>query len=167
MSFIDGITPADLEEFEAEGYSDEDAIDLAQGLLEDAVPCLSNIYTDLSVADKKVAKFAILEMAKYIKIDYFNFERSTSPFSHETIGSYSYSKMVKSVAAMESTGVPAFDRAVVILGSLCDLEEGGITGGAVATSEIVFAPGYDDFISRRENGSSATGWHWGLGSERY
>lgn len=166
MSFIEGITPADLEEFEAEGYSDEDAIDLAQGLLEDAVPCLSTLYIDLSPSDRKVAKFAVLEMAKYIKIDYFNFERSTSPFSHETIGSYSYSKMVKSVAAHESTGVPAFDRAVGILGSLCD-QEGGIPGGAVATSEIVFAPGYEDFISRRENGSSATGWIWTLGTARY
>lgn len=166
MSFIDGITPADLEAFEAEGYSDEDALDLAQGLLEDAVPCLSNIYTDLSPADKKVAQFAVLEMAKYIKIDYFNFERSTSPFSHEAIGSYSYSKMVKSVASMENTGVPAFDRAVGILGALCD-QEGGIPGGAVATSEIVFAPGYEDFITRRENGSSATGWHWAIGNARY
>ena len=166
MSFIDGITPADLIDFEAEGYSDEDAIDLAQGLLEDAVPCLSSLYTDLSPADKKVAKFAVLEMAKYIKIDYFNFERSTSPFSSEVIGSYSYHKMVRSVQSMQSTGVPAFDRAVGILGALCD-QEGGIPGGAVATSEIVFAPGYEDFISRRENGSSATGWHWGVGSGRY
>lgn len=146
-SFIEGVDVETLLTFEEEGYSDQDALDLAQGLLEDAVPCLSKIYADLPSADKKMAKYGVLEMAKYIKLDYLNFEAATSPFQSETLGSYTYNKMARSVLAQTATGVPGFDRAVTRLGALCNVDA---EGGSYSTSEQVFAPGYTNYIENRE-----------------
>lgn len=151
-NYIEGISAIELERFEAEGYTDEDALGLSQSLIEDAIPCLSQVYNTLSARDKKLVQFAVLEMAKFIKIDYFNFERSTSPFQSETIGSYTYNKMVRSVSQRTDTGVPGFDRAVARLADMCgQLDE---TGGGVfaASSEQVFAPGFHAYRVTRETG---------------
>lgn len=148
-SFMDGITPDVLQTFEDEGYSDEEVLLLAQGLLLEAIPCLNSIYEKFTDAQKLTIKFAVLEMAKYIKIDYFNFDRATSPFQSETIGSYTYSKMANNVRLNVHTGVPGFDRAVTQFAGLCDVD-GGI-GAAQTTSEQVFKPGYDRFIHARES----------------
>lgn len=147
-SFMDGITPFALNEFEEAGYSDEDVLALAEGLLLDAIPCLNSVYPNFTESQKTTIKFAVLEMAKYIKIDYFNFERATSPFQSETIGSYSYSKMAANIKKREDTGVPGFDRAVAQFAGLCSIDSEG--GGASTTSEQVFKPGYGEFIERRE-----------------
>ena len=149
IPFMDEITPLELQDFENNGYSEEDALDMAKGLLLSAVPCLNTLLVSMSNLDKKAIKAAILEMAYYIKIDYYNFERSTSPFTSETIGSYTYSKMSSSVKAGNSTGVPAFDRAVAQFSGLCDVE-GGAGGGSYATSEIVVRPGYQTYLNSRE-----------------
>lgn len=161
-SFIEGVDVETLLAFEEEGYSDEDALALAQGLLVSAVPCLQTIYTDLPSETKTATKYAVLEMAKFIKTDYFNFERATSPFQSETIGSYTYNKMSSAIRKGEQTGVPGFDRAVDLLGPLCELET---SGGAIthSTSEKVFKPGYDDFIAERGTvgySTDLTTWWW-------
>lgn len=148
-SYIEGVDVNTFTSFEVEGYTDEEALVLAQGLLERAVPCLATIYPTLSAAERMVAKFAVLEMAKYIKIDYYHFERATSPFQSETIGSYTYNKMARSIQTSTETGVPGFDRAVSDLGALCEMAG---DGGSGATSEQVFKPGYTSFIERREHG---------------
>lgn len=150
-NFIEGIEPSDLNSFEEEGYSDQDSLDLAQGLLVVAIPCLNTIYDKLTAIEKKTIRFAVLEMAKFIKIDFDNFERSTSPFQSETIGSYSYSKMMSSVKRGDDTGVPAFDRAVSQFASLCAVD--GLDGGAYISSEQVIKPGYDRYIHEREEHS--------------
>lgn len=147
-SFIGGIEPVDLESFENEGYSEQDALDLAQGLLLVAIPCLETIYEKFSVIQKKTIRFAVLEMAKYIKVDFDNFDRATSPFQSETIGSYSYSKMAASIRSGSATGVPAFDRAVEQFASMCDL--GGLDGGTYVSSEMVFKPGFDRYLQEKE-----------------
>ena len=149
IPFMDEITPVELQDFENNGYSEEDALDLAKGLLLSAIPCLDTLLTSMSNLDKIAIKSAILEMAYYIKIDYYNFERSTSPFTSETIGSYTYSKMSTSIKGGVSTGVPAFDRAVAQFAGLCDVE-GGAGGGSSSTSEIVVRPGFQSYANSRE-----------------
>lgn len=139
--YIDGIDVEDLAEFEEEGYSEEDAITLGKGLLLRAIPCLPTIYDSLDEAELLLIKYAILEMAKYLRIEYSNFERATSPFQSETIGSYSYSRLMRSVQAGEETGVPQFDRAVALIGPKCYAEDGS-DDVAFATSEQVFQEGF-------------------------
>lgn len=143
---LDGVGPYEFTQFEEQGYSDEDALDLAQGLLMEAIPCLGTIYSAFSEAQRKTIKFAVLEMAKYIKIDYFNFERSTSPFQSETIGSYTYSKAAQSVRNGASTGIPAFDRAVSQFAELCNADSGAF----YSSSEQVIRPGFDNYRDSRE-----------------
>lgn len=158
-SFIEGVDLDSFEQFDAEGYSDEDVLVLAQGLLEDAVPCLKDIYAELSPALKKVAKFAVLEMATYLRNSHENFDAATSPFQSETLGSYSYNKLVRVVSSGENTGIPAFDRAKSLLGALCKVEG----GEASATSEQVFKPGYDKYRQHREMGKQnvfISRWDW-------
>ena len=158
---IDGVDADSLQNFEEEGYSDEDALALAQGLLEQAVPCLATMFATLSAADKSVVKFAVLEMAKFIKIDFFNFERATSPFQSETIGSYSYNKMARNVSNSESTGVPGFDRAVTKLSPMCSVDSTS-SGLGAGSSEQVFKPGYGDYRASREGtrNNEHYGWGW-------
>ena len=143
---LDGVGPYEFTQFEEQGYSDEDALDLAQGLLMEAIPCLGTIYPAFSEAQRKTIKFAVLEMAKYIKIDYFNFERSTSPFQSETIGSYTYSKAAQSVRNGASTGIPAFDRATSQFAELCNADSGAF----YSSSEQVIRPGFDAYRESRE-----------------
>lgn len=146
---IVGTTTTDLTTFESEGYSDTDSLALAQGLLEDAVPCLATLYPDMKESDKLLAKYAVLEMAKYIKIDYFNFERSTSPFQSETIGSYSYAKISSAVQMKALTGVPRFDSAVARFVSLCEDADTTGAGAISASSEEVFTHGYEDYMANK------------------
>ena len=150
------VTEFTLQNFEENGYSDADALDLASGLLMDAIPCLETIYPTLPSYDQKAAEFAILEMAKYIKIDYFHFERSTSPFASETIGSYSYNKILSNVQNRQSTGVPAFDRAVAKLSGKCT-DAAGITS---VSSEQVFTDGYGNFRNKRESRTVSRDTWW-------
>lgn len=147
--FIEGVEVGDLESFDTEGYSQEDALTLAQGLLLDAIPCLSTIYSGFSAGDKLAIKFAVLEMAKYIQVDHHNFVAATSPFQSETIGAYTYNKMSAAVKQKTSTGVPAFDRAVDQFASLCGVDNGGLSQ---VVSEIVVIPNYKQFRDEREFG---------------
>lgn len=156
---IEGVSPLSLQDFEMEGYSDEDALTLAQGLLASAVPCLSTLYPLMTAGDKLLAKYAVLEMAKYIKIDYFNFERSTSPFQGETIGSYSYNKISSSVGRGEATRVPRFDDAVSRFVGLCE-DAGSGVGTTSASSEQVFKPGFDNYMASKKSTTLTSVWGW-------
>lgn len=148
MEYFDELTVDHLQEFDDHGYTEEEALDMSKGLLTLAVPCLERIE-NLSVSDKAIIKSAVFEMAKYIMVDYLNFEAATSPFQSETIGSYTYSKMMHSVKTQTSTGVPGFDRAVSYFEDLCASLFGG-DGINQATSEQVFKPGFDNFLEGRE-----------------
>ena len=143
---IGGLDPEALDDFESEGYSNEDALELASGLLYAAIPCLASIESTLTPAQSKIAKFAVLEMAKYIKIEFSAFDSALSPFQSETIGSWSYSKAASAVSAQQSTGVPGFDRAVELLGGLCSADGGSV---ASVTSEQVFKPGFEFYERKR------------------
>lgn len=145
---IEGVDVDTFQNFEEDGYSDEEALALSQGLLEGAIPCLKSLYSGLSDYQKMIVKFAVMEMAKYLKLHYEDFSKVTSPFQSESIANYSYSKMAASIKAKENTGVPAFDRAVDVIGELCSAEGG--TGEFQVVSETVFQPGYGNFIRRRE-----------------
>ena len=141
-----GIVPYDLVNFEQDGYSDEDALEMATSLLKEAVPCLAEKEGDLTDTQRKLVRFGILEMAKYIKIEFSAFDSALSPFQSETIGSWSYSKAASAVSAQQSTGVPGFDRAVELLGGLCSADGGSI---ASVTSEQVFKPGFEYYERKR------------------
>lgn len=153
---FDGISSFDLEEFERTGYSDLDALGMSRALLVDAIPCLNSIYPDLTDAQKSLVKYAILEMAKYIKIEFQSFDTALSPFQSETIGSWSYSKASASVKSGQASGVPGFDRAVSLLGGLCSVDGDGI---ASVTSERVFQPGIDSYLSDRLRKSNMSPQH--------
>lgn len=141
---LDGLTVGEFEDFESDGYSSEDALELAKGLLEDAIPCLDRLYPTFNNAQTKAIKYAVYEMAKYIKVDHFNFEDATSPFQSETVGSYTYSKVSASVRNREDTGVPAFDRAVEMFAHFCiDVDD---TYSSSTSSEQVFKHGYGEFL---------------------
>lgn len=155
--FTEDLFPEDLDTFDSSGYSNADALMLAESLLEDAIPCIETILPTLNAKDKLLAKFAVLEMAKFIQVDFLNFDRATSPFQSETVGSYSYSKMVRAVREGDATNVPGFDRAVSKLAALCENTD---SGAFSSSSEVVFQPGYDNFINRRERGQVASGYVW-------
>lgn len=145
---IEGISTEDLHRLEDEGYSDDEALVLSEGLLRDAIPCLDSIYPSFTDSQKATIKFAVLEMSIVLKSSFYNLEESNSPFSSESIGSYSYSKAQKQVQQNESTGVPAFDRAVDQFAYLCNVDGGMIS----SKSEKVFQPGFHNFLRERQQG---------------
>ena len=121
---IDGIGVEDLQNFDVEGYSDEDALVLSEGLLREALPCLDTIYPTFTAAQKTTIKFAVLEMARHLQIEAHNLDHTSSAMQSESLGSYSYSKAQRSVREGEATSVPAFDRAVGQFAHLCTIENG-------------------------------------------
>lgn len=148
--FTEGITPLSLDSFTDEGYSNEDALMLAESLLEDAIPCITSILPSLGAKDKLLVKFAVLEMAKFIQVDFDNFDRATSPFQSETVGSYTYHKATRAVRDGDPTNVPGFDRAVNKLASLCTAPDDG--AGFSVTSEQVFKPGFSSYRVSHDRG---------------
>lgn len=152
-SFIEGVDVDSFQSFEDGGYSDEDALKLAQAHLEEAIPCLHSKYSSLTEAQKLSAKFAVLEMARYIQNTHEDFDRVTSPFQSETLGAYSYNKMAQAIRSQDKTGVPAFDSAVSLLSGLCAED---VDSGTGSSSEQVFKPGYEDYRKHREWGSQRT-----------
>lgn len=77
--------------------------------------------------DKDLATYAIVSMADllYLQKDYAKV--LASPFTSESIGSYSYSKAAKQIQSHTATGVMWFDLAVQRLG-VCDLGSSPSTG---------------------------------------
>lgn len=84
----------------------------------------------LSADQLQLVDFAIVSMADYIHLSSQHAVANASPFSSESLGSYSYSKMSKAVKDGEATGVEWFDLAVRELTSdekdSQDIQRGGI-----------------------------------------
>lgn len=157
MNFLSGITEFTLQMFEESGYTDADVLNMSKVLLAKAIPCLDTLYPTLPTEEQESINFAVLEMASFLKVDHTNFDAITSPFSSETIGSYTYHKMNDATTAINrgmATGVPAFDRAVSIYAPMCGADSGT---AMEATSEQVFKPGFEEFLHSREYGNS---YHW-------
>jgi hypothetical protein len=110
---------------------------------------LSDYPTDPNMA--QLAKYGILDMADSIYLSQPYKETTSSPFQSESIGSYSYSKMTKSVKRGQSTGVTWFDLAVGKLriagsgigasGSIEGMEWDGVEASASGKMKIIGASG--------------------------
>ena len=124
-------TPEELENHQEE-MTPETALQRAADLLTIATG-LDATPTDPLPA--RIAKTAILDMARFLIDDHDNFAARTSPFSSERIGSYSYAKMQERLKLdpLSGTGVPGFDQAVDYFRSL---EDSIIS----TTSQWVFLP---------------------------
>lgn len=85
----------------------------------------------------KLVRFAILQMADSFVLGQQYQQIAASPFSSETIGSYSYSKALKSMAAGAPTGVYWFDLAMQLLG----VSTAAVTSGSyeLFEHELVYA----------------------------
>lgn len=84
---------------------------------------------DLTTDQKLLVDYAIMSMADGIHLAQPYQTALASPFNSESIGSYSYSKVVKAVQRGEETGVMWFDMAIKEL-SVCDDSDGlAMTGG--------------------------------------
>lgn len=104
----------------------------------------------------QLAVYGILDMADSIYLSQPYKESINSPFQSETIGSYSYSKMTKSVKKGTDTGVAWFDMAVSKLkvsgsgivdsGSIEGMEWDGVVVQPSGKAKIVGASG--TFVSR-------------------
>lgn len=164
-SYLDWVTVANFQDFEDNGYTDEELLGMAQLLIIDAIPCIDTLQHKMNSLEKDLIKNAIFEMAKYLKLEESNFSQSTSPFQSESIGSYSYHKMLTRVKDSKDTGVPAFDRAVDRFGDLClettDDRGNTVSGMFTVSSERVFQPGYHN---RRNNVASGRDW-WSVGRD--
>lgn len=102
--------------------------------------CLAQFPDDETEAD--LAKNAVLDMANSIFLAQKYQAAKASPFSSETIGSYSYSKAAQAVSKGDKTGVMWFDLAIDNL-SVCDRSEGSVASGGVEVFENdgIFIPG--------------------------
>lgn len=85
---------------------------------------------DLTEDQKKLVDFAVVYMADAIYLSQPFAQAAASPFSSESIGSYSYSKAAKAVQRREETGIMWFDLAIAQL-SVCEVDGGDIMFGGV------------------------------------
>lgn len=98
----------------------------------------------LSATDLQLVDFAILSMADAVGLASKYASVAASPFSSETIGSYSYSKAARAVMRGEDTGVMWFDTAIKRL-SVCDTADDTAMSGGIEVFERVggyFTPGH-------------------------
>lgn len=93
--------------------------------------CLTELPTDPDEA--ATVRFAILEVANALTLSQPYQLTNASPFSSETIGSYSYSKLAKMVQNGLPTGLGWFDLAVGQLG-VC--ENGALGNPGIASDSI-------------------------------
>jgi len=105
--------------------------------------CLGDSWPDDPTL-AQLAQMAILSMAEAIYAVQPFQTVLANPFSSETIGSYSYSKVSGAVMGGLPTGITWFDLALSKL-SVCDLTS-GIMGGGIEVFEFdgAFGPGYLD-----------------------
>lgn len=119
----------------AETYNEdymETALDQAT-LLFKLGTCLTEFPDDPDQA--KLAQYAIIAMADTIVLQQKYQEQAASPFSSESLGSYSYSKQAtEKILAGDPTGVLWFDLAVSRLG-VCDVADGVPDGGGIEVFE--------------------------------
>lgn len=100
--------------------------------------CLADFPTE--PMDAQLARYAILHMADAIvQVQPFQ-EALYSPFSSESIGSYSYGKLARAAQAGLPTGVSWFDMALEQL-SVCSNEDVMSSGTEIFEFDGIFAPG--------------------------
>lgn len=104
--------------------------------------CLGDSWPD-DPTMAELAKMAILSMANAIYAVQPFQKVLANPFSSETIGSYSYSKVAGAVMGGLPTGITWFDIATAKL-SVCDLTSGIPIGGGIEIFEFdgEFAAGF-------------------------
>lgn len=95
--------------------------------------CLKEWPDDPTMAE--LAKMAILSMADSIYLVQPFQKILSNPFSSETIGSYSYSKVAGAVMSGLPTGITWFDMALSKL-SVCDFEVGTVIPGMGGGIEV-------------------------------
>lgn len=124
--------PEDLQSY-IEGPTQEEAIQQAMDLLVMATGLTSTSNT----MEDRIVRSAVLEMAWAITIRHEDKEAEFSPFSSESIGSYSYSKAASLINQGAATGIPNFDVAI-------DYFAAQAMGGGISntSSENVFVKDY-------------------------
>ncbi len=128
---------ADISAFSGRALSDYDPVysttAIAQAtLLFKIATCLTQLPDDETA--QALAKAAILDMAeKFILVQPYA-ATMASPFTSESIGSYSYSKMAQQIISKERTGVMWFDLAVSEL-SVCDEMDQAFFYGGIEVME--------------------------------
>jgi len=95
--------------------------------------CTGNTWPD-DPTSQKLAEMAVLSMADAIYLAQPFQKILSNPFSSESIGSYSYSKVSGAVMSGIPTGVAWFDLAVNKLGQ-CDIVAGIPIGGGIEAFE--------------------------------
>jgi hypothetical protein len=119
--------------------------------------------------EQDLARLAILSMADSIFLSQAYQKAAASPFSSESIGSYSYSKAASAVSKGGTTGIMWFDLAVQQMSVCGSLGNGGsgIMGGGIfmdpREDSVSYAatnqPFYKDYLSPVERDAS-TGYGW-------
>lgn len=94
--------------------------------------CLKELPEDSDMAE--LAKMAILAMADDIVLKQQYQKVISSPFSSESIGSYSYSKRAQQVQEGDKTGIMWFDLAVSNMG-VCDINSDVPMSGGIEIFE--------------------------------
>lgn len=126
-------TVADLADFSGRpqlAYMNANYVPMALSqatLLFKIATCLADIPD--SPDQQELAKFALLSMADSIYWAQQYQDAVNNPFSSESIGSYSYSKVAKAVSDREKTGIMWFDLAVEQMGVCEDLDNIPFSGG--------------------------------------
>lgn len=119
----------------------EEAIEQATLLFKKAT-CLASFPTNED--DAKIATKAIYQLADALSLAQPYQEALATPFSSESIGSYSYSKLVNSITRSEKTNLLWFDLAVESLG-VCGFMGGASSMGGIEAFEFdnLRVPGFN------------------------
>lgn len=104
---------------------------LAQATLLFSIVTKLNAYPS-DPAQAQLARFAIMEMADRFYLSQPHAEIYASPFQSETIGSYSYSKVLNQARNNEATGVVWWDLAI---DELSLVERSTVGSGAITVFE--------------------------------
>lgn len=145
------LTKKDLAHFSGRSetsYRGECGQEFAQAiLLFKIATCLTRLPDD--EISQALAKNAILAYADYIILSRPYAEAAASPFSSESLGSYSYSKSAKAAANGEKTGIMWFDLAVDQMG-VCNANASVAAFGGIEIFEHdgVFVDGHAAGVSR-------------------
>lgn len=106
--------------------------------------CLAGLPEDKTKLE--LAEMGIMALADSIYLSQQYQAAAASPFSSESIGSYSYSKAARAVASGTATGIMWFDLAVSQL-SECEQNDGIPTGGGIEVFE------WDTTLTAGNNGN--------------
>lgn len=146
-------TTDDLSKFSgrpAQSYTSYADTSISQALLLFKIgTCLAGLPEDET--QKELATMGVMAMADSIYLSQEFQKQAASPFSSESIGSYSYSKAARAVAGGGTTGIMWFDLAVSQLGQ-CVQSDGIPTGGGIQVFEddglfVAGRNGNVDFLS--------------------